>query len=109
MGSAKRAEKLAAASETNGFALLAPRWAQYDTDLSSVLAFATHNQLLEIVRIADETASDYCEAIGLWPGDRVTRVDGRKDDVLLTLDDGRRVRVALPIALVIEVEPALQS
>ena len=97
------------ATATNGRTPVPPRWVHYETDLSSVLAFAPRNELLAILQIADPTARTYCERLGIWRGDRVTRVDGRKDDVLLTLDDGRRVRVALPVALLIEVEPALPS
>jgi hypothetical protein len=82
---------------------------QYETDLSSVLAFAPREVPLEILQIADERARSYCSHLGLDPGDRITRHDGLKDDVLLSLEDGRRVRLALPIALLVEVEPALRS
>ena len=87
----------------------APRWSHYETDLSSVLAFAPPGTPLEIVQIAGEQAGWYSAQFGLGVGDRITRLNGRRDDVLLSTDDGRRVRVALPVALGVEVEPALPS
>jgi hypothetical protein len=74
-----------------------------------VLAFAPHDVPLEILRIADEGARAYCTRIGLESGNWITRTDGRKDDVLLTTPDGHRLRLALPVALFVEVEPAFPS
>ena len=99
----------ATAARSEGLPHDAPHWTHYETDLSSVLAFAPRGMLLEIVRIADEVARGYCARLGLEPGDRVTRLDGGRDDVVLTTDDGRRVRLELPVALLVEVRPALRS
>jgi hypothetical protein len=85
------------------------RFARYDTDLSSVLAFAPREVPLEIRQIADQHARDYCAVLGVDPGDHITRHDGLKDEVALSTADGRRVRLALPVALFVEVEPALPS
>lgn len=82
---------------------------RYETDLSSVLAFAPRNTPLEILQIADERARLYCERLGLEPGDHITRHDGLKDEVLLSTPGGQRLRLALPVALLIEVEPAIRS
>lgn len=60
-----------------------PPATRYETDLSSVLAFAPRNTPLEILQIADERARLYCERVGLEPGDQITRHDGLKDEVLL--------------------------
>lgn len=86
-----------------------PRWAHYETDLSSVLAFAPHDTPLEVLQIADPRARAYCARLGLDEGDRITRNNGRRDDVLLTTADGRRMRLALPIAMLVEVEPGVPS
>ena len=86
-----------------------PRWAHYETDLSSILGFAPRELSLEILRIVDDSARDYCVQLGLDRGDRITRIDGSAGDVLLSTEDGKRVRLPLPVALVIEVAPALPS
>lgn len=85
------------------------RGMQFETDLSSVLAFAPREMSLEIRQIVDERARAYCSQLGLEPGDRITRHDGLKDEVVLSTADGRRVRLALPVALLVEVAPALPS
>jgi hypothetical protein len=82
---------------------------RYETDLSSVLAFAPRETPLEVLQIADDVARAYCARLGLEPGDQITRHDGLKNDVLLSTADGRRFRLALPVALLVEVEPAIRS
>lgn len=82
---------------------------QYETDLSSVLAFAPRETMLEVTRVTGEEAQEYCARLGVVPGDWITRRDGLRDHVLLTTADGRRVRLPLPVAMLIEVEPALRS
>jgi hypothetical protein len=83
--------------------------ARYETDLSSVLAFAPRDTPLEVLQIADDVARGYCAQLGLEPGDQITRHDGLKNDVLLSTKDGRRFRLALPVALLVQVEPAIRS
>lgn len=83
-----------------------PRWVHYETDLSSVLAFAPRETPLEMLQVANDVAREYCARLGLEAGDRIVRHDGGRDDVLVSTDDGRRLRLALPVALLIEVEPA---
>lgn len=86
-----------------------PPETHFETDLSSVLAFAPRDVPLTVLQIADDRARAYCAQFGLAAGDRITRYDGSKDDVLLSMPDGRRIRVGLPVALLIEVQPALPS
>lgn len=82
---------------------------RYETDLSSLLAFAPRGIPLEILQIPDEGARHYCARLGLEPGDEITRHDGLRNNVLLSTPDGRRFRLALPVALLVEVEPAIRS